>query len=541
VPSHATFLTGLLPPQHGLRTNRPSRRIPRREDRTWATLAEALRGAGCRTGAFVSASVLRAEETGLDAGFETYDDVPPAKPGSLTESERRGEETVARALEWARGGRGPVFLWVHLFDPHAPYEAPPPWGAGPAHAADETGYDAEVAYADHCVGTLLDGLAKAGLGDAIVAIVADHGEGLGEHGEATHGLLLHEATLRVPLLLADPRGGVTPGLRRDVPVTTRDLAPTLLALAGVPVPEGMSRATLFPKEDDEARSPVLYAESLYGWDAFRWAQTFALRIGSWKFVDAGPEAFECDLGRDPGETAATRHDTAAAPDAATPGAPRSPRDAIDALHAAAKGPADASTSAPPSGMDGGGYWGGTGGTAAVLDAAENRRHPSPYARIGDLAVLDAGKALLGAGSAEEALRRFDEVGARDAGNPQAPFWRGRALATLRRFAEADQAYRKALDLGFLDPRCVEKALQASAQAALAGDAAAPARAAAFVEAARGKGVRDSCWTAIFEVPLWLQAGDPVRARAAHERSRAFPKTPETDRAIEANEALPGLR
>ncbi|MCE9636377.1 MAG: sulfatase-like hydrolase/transferase [Planctomycetes bacterium] len=548
VPSHATILSGRLPAQHGLRTNRPRYRLAGAADRPWATLAEAMKEAGCGTAAFTSASVLRADQTGLDAGFDVYDEVPAAPRGSLVESERRGEETVTRALEWVRSrvAGGPVFLWVHLFDPHGPYDAPVPYGAGASHLADAQGYDGEVAYTDHQVGRLLDGLAAAGLGGAVVAVVADHGESLGEHGEATHGFLLHEATLHVPLILADGVRGVAAGARRSEPASTRDLAPTLLALAGAPIPNGMSQRTLLdrpPPGTAPAPTPV-YAETLYGYDGFRWAQTFALRIGSWKLVDAGSETFETDLATDPRETVAGRPYVGPPPVSPSTGAPLSLSDGLDALRAAAAGP-DAG-GAPASPIAGGGYFGG-GSAAALLPANENRRLPSPYARIGDLTILDTGKTFLQAGAADLALAQFDEVVKRDPANPEAQNWRGRALQKLKRPLEAAHAFRASFGLGWTDPACIEKGLQAYLQEIRAaelrengrGATDAASEAIAFLESARGRGVPDSCMTAVFEVPIRLHRGEAAKARDAHARSRRFAPTPETDRFIQQNDELLG--
>src|SRR6185436_6435014 len=247
--------------------------LPPANDRRFLTMAEALKEQGFATGAFVSASVLRADDTGFDAGFDVYDEVPRATPGALHDAERagRGEETVEKALEWAKSRRGSIFLWVHLFDPHAPYDAPVGWAAGPAHVADAQGYDGEAGYADHCVGLLLKGLAESGRDDAVVAVVADHGESLGEHGEPTHGYLVHEATLHVPLIFA--ARGLAPA-RRAEPVSSVDVFPTLLSLARVAMPPQIHGTGLFAKSADAVPRPI-YAESVYGWHACRWAQTFA--------------------------------------------------------------------------------------------------------------------------------------------------------------------------------------------------------------------------------------------------------------------------
>ncbi|MCC7170276.1 MAG: sulfatase-like hydrolase/transferase [Planctomycetes bacterium] len=236
LPAHASILTGLDPIEHGVRLNGAFAL-----DAAVPTLATQLREQGYRTGAFVSAFVLD-RRFGLDEGFDVYDDqmVGGGAVDELGPEERRGGDTVARALEFVdRAGDQPCFLWVHLFDAHAPYEAPAPFSTT---AGDP--YGAEVAYVDDCVRQLLDGLdRRARLDDALVAVVADHGEGLGEHGERTHTLFLYDTTMHVPWILWSkhdlPRGRVV-----EPTVSTTAVTPTLLALLDVPRPAEMTGAAL---------------------------------------------------------------------------------------------------------------------------------------------------------------------------------------------------------------------------------------------------------------------------------------------------------
>ncbi|HEY0781826.1 MAG TPA: sulfatase, partial [Thermoanaerobaculia bacterium] len=186
LPSHATLLSGLLPPHHGVRANGGG---PYPASR--ATLATRLASAGYRTGAFVAAFVLD-HRFGLARGFEVYDDDvarDPIAPWTL-EAERPGDQVVDRALAWlGKTDARPYFLWVHLYDAHAPYTPPSPQRE--RHAGRP--YDGEIAFVDSQVGRLLAAIERRGeTGKTAVAVVADHGEGLGEHGEATHGLLLYE-------------------------------------------------------------------------------------------------------------------------------------------------------------------------------------------------------------------------------------------------------------------------------------------------------------------------------------------------------------
>ncbi|MBV8199668.1 MAG: sulfatase, partial [Acidobacteria bacterium] len=228
LPSHTTLLTGLLPPHHGARNNGV-----RGLSAETPTLATLLAGAGYRTAAFVAAFVLD-HRFGLARGFQIYDDEieRPANASWLLEAERPGGQVVDRALAWLeRDDPRPFFLWVHLYDAHAPYNPPSPYRERhPDHP-----YDGAIAFADAQVGRLLAALGQRGLAaSTVVAVVADHGESLGEHGELTHGLLLYEPALAVPLLLRAP--GLGP---RTVatPVSTVDLAPTLAGLLGRRFPQ----------------------------------------------------------------------------------------------------------------------------------------------------------------------------------------------------------------------------------------------------------------------------------------------------------------
>lgn len=518
VPAHVSMLTGLLPPLHGLRTNAAGRRLPDAAARPYATVAEVMRTGGFRTGAFVSASVLRADRTGLDAGFDVYDDVPAAAPGALHDAERRAGETVDAALAWVRSGAGPLFLWVHLFDPHAPYDAPPPWGAGAGSAASAAGYDGEVRYVDHAVGRLRAGLAEAGIEHPVIVVLSDHGEALGEHGEPTHGYLLHEATLHVPLVVSAP-GLVAEGLRRDDDVSVVDVAPTLVTLAGLSVPSTMDGRALFAG-GGEGRPRAPYAESLYGWESSGWAQVFALRTGSRKVVDAGPRTLVFDLAADPAEESPVALDARSEAPAADPEAAQL---AEDPLRRVAGLPPLAAPSSGPDELAGGSYWSATTSRDGILPREENAALPSPYDRMEILALLDEGRSLLAGGDPEGAARKLRTAVERDPGNPQAHRWMARALLAGGRPAEAAAAYRESFARGWREPDCVARALQASTAAVLEGDREEARRALDFLAKARGRGVRQSGAAYVFEGHLQLAEGRPDDARRALESARREPQ------------------
>jgi arylsulfatase A-like enzyme/Flp pilus assembly protein TadD len=299
LPSHATLLSGLLPPHHGLRNNGAGALPP-----GTATLATLLSGAGYRTGGFVGAFVLD-RRFGLGQGFEVYDDEIPRDPkaGISLGAERPGRDVVDRARAWlAQKNDRPFFLWVHLYDAHAPYAPPPAWAA--RHPGRP--YDGEISEVDEQVGRLLAELDRRGLaGRTVVAVAADHGESLGEHGELTHGLLLYEPTLHVPLILRAP-GRLTPRVVQT-PVSLADLAPTLAGLLGRAFagegvrPRDGRDLTADLLDGREPPSGEVYAESRYP-AIFGWSPLAALRRRDLKYISApAPELY--DLGKDPKEAA----------------------------------------------------------------------------------------------------------------------------------------------------------------------------------------------------------------------------------------------
>jgi choline-sulfatase len=295
LPSHATMLTGVHPARHGARTNDGFRVDP-----GIPLLSEVLQDAGYATGAFIGAFPL-ARTTGLARGFDRYDD--DFLHGEAAPVERRADDVVRPAAEWLEGRLGQrsgperLFAWIHLFDPHTPYEAPPAEAA-----AHPDPYDAEIAYTDAAIGRFFERLRTLGLYDrSILVVVADHGESLGEHGERTHGVFLYDATIRVPLIVRLP-GGRPAGTSVAAPVETTDLAPTLAELAGATLPGPLDGQTLVPLLHGHPGDPErpTYAESYYQHVLLGWSPLRAIRTSRWKFIEAPrPELY--DLKNDPAE------------------------------------------------------------------------------------------------------------------------------------------------------------------------------------------------------------------------------------------------
>ena len=297
-PSHASILTGHTPLGHGFRNNSGYVLAPQVK-----TAAEDFRQAGYRTAAFVSGFPLD-RRFGFDRGFELYDDrLPKGNDRRRTPYvERFADATTDAALRWlptvrpATGSSGaPWFLWMHYYDPHAPYEPP----ADLAERFRASPYDGEIAFVDRQLARLLQAI-DAESARTIVLVTADHGESLGEHGEGTHGIFIYDATLRVPWVMAGPRipaGRVSPTVARSI-----DVLPTLADYAGLPAPRDVDGRSLRPAaEGHEMRDEPTYAESLYPELELGWAPLHAWRTKGLKYIKA-PQAELYDLEKDPLET-----------------------------------------------------------------------------------------------------------------------------------------------------------------------------------------------------------------------------------------------
>jgi choline-sulfatase len=292
LPAHASLLSGRLPFETGVRDNAGF--VVRSAERL---AAEVLAERGYATGAVVSSFVLR-KETGLGQGFEFFDGELRDGSFDLTGGpvQRDGADSERVAEQWLQSiGTSRAFLFLHLYEPHAPYAAPPRF-------AEFAPYDAEIAYTDEIIGRFVRYLKAHQLYDrSTIILVSDHGEGLGDHGEQEHGLFVYDDALRVPLIVKQAAGEGA-GRRVSEPVQHIDLVPTILDLAKAPVPDNLRGRSLKPLLDGTGRLPerVIYSESLFGRYRFGWSGLMSVTDGRYRYVRAPREELY-DLQQDPGE------------------------------------------------------------------------------------------------------------------------------------------------------------------------------------------------------------------------------------------------
>ena len=294
-PSHASIFTGQYPTVHHVRNTGGF--VLQSSSRP---LARILHDQGWDTAAFVSSAVLK-KAFGFNNGFDVYDDQMPrggSRRDFREDPERRGSDTVDRALQWLNTQSGkPYLLWVHLYDPHMPYNPPGEF----KEKYENHPYDGEIAYVDQQIGRLVGAVGKKSPGGkTIIAVLSDHGESLSEHGEYTHGVFLYDATLRIAFLMAGP--GIPSGKRIKQQVRSIDFLPTVLSLLGGDAPSNVQGASLVPAFNGSAApTEISYEETLFPKLSMGWSELRGIRTDSWKYIRAPrPELY--DLVHDPHET-----------------------------------------------------------------------------------------------------------------------------------------------------------------------------------------------------------------------------------------------
>ncbi len=409
--SHASLMTGRYPPGHGARHN------GMRVDGGVPVLAEAFGKAGFATGAFVGAFPLD-RRFGLARGFQTYGDRMPRTAGVVA-NERPGRAVVDEALGWLRGlGTARFFLWLHLFEPHAPYGLP-----GDTRPVEQR-YDDEIAEADRQAGRLLDALGDAAR-ETVVVVAADHGEAFGEHGEIAHSIFVYDTTLRVPLIVAGPG---TEARVVDSPVSLVDVAPTLVRLAGLG-PFDADGVDLSPAlHGGTLGDRRLYAESFAPLLDFGWSPLRSVRQDGWKAIDAPrPELYRVSV--DPDE----ERDLAGSEGARLAAL----REMVDRYSSASLAERPAADRESVSRLQALGYVGtGRSSSGTRLDPKDRRQLAADMARVtsGELRDKDLERALRG-------------ILAADPGNPQASMRLAFALSESGRCAEAMPHFKTAIANG----------------------------------------------------------------------------------------------
>ena len=432
-PSHISIFSGRYPAEHGIRDNvapalRPD--VP--------LMAETLKGSAFSTAGFVSSIVL-ARPSGLERGFDTFSDrfdVAEDDARFLNTIQRRGDLATNEAIDWIRAHKGErFFTWVHLYDPHDPYEPP---GRYATEYADRP-YDGEVAWSDELVGRLLTALSDNGLADrTLVVVTSDHGEGLGDHGEAVHGYFIYETTLHVPLVIRGP--GVKAGTAIDAVTQSVDLFPTTMELLGlrdrVPATSGRSLAAALRGErlNDESS----FAESLVPLVHYGWSDLRSVRDGRWKYILA-PNAELYDLNRDPGELTNLAEREATRARAMRAGLERQLR-----AERAAGGAASGSATVPPELLEKLGALGyvSPGGPADPKSAGAD-----PKDKLEEYKTLNTemreGLIALREQRAPEAASHFRTLVGHGVDSFEVHYYLGRALTGLKRWKDAAAEYEQA--------------------------------------------------------------------------------------------------
>lgn len=534
LPAHASLLSGRVPRRHGVRDNAGFRL-----DAGIPLLTERLAAAGYATAAFVSAAVLD-RDGGLSRGFATYDDVVRVGDRRAFDyQERAASQTVESVLPRLAELKAPFFLWIHFYDPHLPYVPPEPY----ATRFKDRPYDGEIAFMDAQLGRVLDALKRKGT-PVYIAVAGDHGEGLGEHGENGHGVLLYQATQHVPLILTGP--GLPPGATVDATVGLVDVAPTLLDLLGLPaLPDTDGRSLVPVVRGPRPPSKDYELETFYPSFSYGWSPLRAVSSGPYKYIEAPrPELYE--LPTDPRETRdlvrpkaaraaelaralaeRTRGDLAPVPSESGEADDR--RDRLASLGYVSGSVAPATGAIDP--KDGVLLLPDLDAARKAVQVGDPKDALAPLRRLlaknpGNIpARLILGQAQLGTGKVDDAIATYKQVATMAPNNSLAWFDLGSAYASRAvkddaAFAEAKRAYERALALS---PRHADTYLNLAALEATRGD---PEQSRKTLLRARAAGVADP----VIETEIGLLEAahkDTAAARVAFDNALALnPAQPE---------------
>lgn len=429
LPSHTTLLTGVLPAAHGVRDNVGYRLDTAKVEKGEVPyLPEILKKAGYATGGAISAYVLQGK-TGLSTGFDFYEDgVEFRTDTGLGGLQRPGGETLNLSRDWLRSVKDkPFFFFFHIYEPHTPYNPPAEFDRYPLK------YDGDIAAADKIVGDLIQELKDQDIYDeAMIVLLSDHGEGLGDHGEEEHGVLLYNESIHVPLIVKLP-DGQRAGSTVARPVELADVAPTVLSLMGLDVPKAMPGISLLA---DNAPARRIYSETFYPRLHFGWNELFSLIDENHHYIE-GPDPELYDRAKDPAErTNILRQDRRAY---------ASMRDELGGYDKRLAPPAavDEETRQAMAAL---GYIGGS--NASGIDGPL----PDPKSKIGSLADLKKGFQLLGSGSFPEAAAAFQRVIDENPKMVDAWEYLARAYRRMGKTSEALAAYQEALKVSNGSPQ-----------------------------------------------------------------------------------------
>ena len=434
LPAHTSIMTGTVPPFHGVRDN-GGFIVPSGIE----TLAKVFKARGYATGAFVAAYVLDSK-WGLNLGFDTYYDkfdLSRFETISLGEVQRPANEVIDQVLPWLEKNKGgKSFTWVHLYDPHTPYEPPPPYDKlYPDHP-----YAGEIAFTDSQIGRLWAFLEGSGLTDNLFLVLAgDHGESLGEHGEGAHGFFVYQAALHVPLIFVTPfpklQGVVSPGV-----VSLVDIMPTLCEMMGAPIPPQVQGKSLVPAFFDPRRTPedYAYSETYYPRYHYGWSELRAVQDGRYKLIRAPvPELY--DVVRDPGEEKNLVDIEKKTYEEMNAAADRFIARAGQNAYELDIGKVDEETRERLAAL---GYIGSFSDPSRL----KGQKLADPKDKIGIFNDLSHAREMGLEGKADDAIRMIQGIIADDPNVGDAHFALGNLFLRQRKFADAIAAFKKALEL-----------------------------------------------------------------------------------------------